>query len=593
MRSHFRSAWLLLDVAAKTGKLRLAGAILLEMSGGAAGVCLALGLRAIADAVGARDERAALQAVAIIAGLQGALWLGQGFGTRLRLNVLERVGHAFDLRVTSRISALDGVAHLETPSFHDQIELIRGSQGSLGNGVNSLVNFLNFGVAQCGLAAAVLAEVHPALVVLPLIGIPVAVVEARAMARVESAEMTAIPDRRRARDLHAICTNAAAAKEVRAYGLEAVLPDRQRMAWTAAESFRFAARWRAARDRTAASVLFGVGFACAVVFVAIQAVRGDASAGEVVLTAVIGTQVVGYAQSALASFSSLRLALQETARVVWLDDYASSNEHPGQGTPPSRLRSGITLERVTFSYGESARPALRDISLSFPAGSLVAIIGENGAGKTTLIKLLCKLYSAGEGLIAVDETPLDDLDTSQWRGRITSVAQDFWRPEFRLQHAVGFGHLPLIDDHTATTRALNAIGAERLLELPDALATQLGVQWPAGRDISGGEWQKVALARGSIRPSPLLLILDEPTASLDVASEQAVYERYAELTEAARAEAGAVTIFVSHRLSAASIADQIVVLKDGAVVESGTPAELLDRPGLYRELVEIQARGYE
>ncbi len=231
---------------------------------------------------------------------------------------------------------------------------------------------------------------------------------------------------------------------------------------------------------------------------------------------------------------------------------------------------------------------------------MVAIVGENGAGKTTLVKLLCRLYQPTIGRILVDGEELARMPPDLWRSRVSGAFQDFFRFEFRARHTVGVGDVPRMDDVPAVAAAVDRAGAADVVEqLVAGLETQLGPTWPGGVEISFGQWQKLALARGFMRERPLLLVLDEPTAALDAETEHALFERYAAAARGGRTGGGRqptpdgrITILVSHRFSTVRMADFIVVLDGARVVESGTHEELLARGGQYAELYTIQAAAY-
>ena len=248
---------------------------------------------------------------------------------------------------------------------------------------------------------------------------------------------------------------------------------------------------------------------------------------------------------------------------------------------------------MTFTYPGTDRIVLQDVSVLLPAGSSVALVGENSAGKTTLIKLLTGMYRPTAGSIHIDDTPLDDVDLESWRQRTTAAFQDFVRFELLAGEAVGVGDLPRIGDEPAILAALErAHGADALDSLPDGLRTPLGRSLPDGRDLSGGQWQKVALGRAMMRDRPILLVLDEPTASLDAPTEAALFERYVGASRRSAERSGAVTLFVSHRFSTVRAADLIVVLHEGRVVEQGSHDDLIASGGRYAELFELQARSY-
>jgi ATP-binding cassette subfamily B protein len=261
---------------------------------------------------------------------------------------------------------------------------------------------------------------------------------------------------------------------------------------------------------------------------------------------------------------------------------------------PEHLTDGIQLEHVAFAYPGTDRLVLDDVNLRLPAGSVVAVVGENGAGKTTLVKLLCKLYEPTGGRILVDGVPLARVRADDWRGRLAGAFQDFFRFELRARHSVGVGDVARLDDELAVLTAVDRAGADDVVDrLAAGLETQLGLTWRDGVEVSFGQWQKLALARGFMRDEPILLVLDEPTAALDAETEHALFERY---SAAARATDGTapehITILVSHRFSTVRMADLIVVLDGARVVEVGSHEELMARGGQYAELYRIQAAAY-
>jgi ATP-binding cassette subfamily B protein len=224
---------------------------------------------------------------------------------------------------------------------------------------------------------------------------------------------------------------------------------------------------------------------------------------------------------------------------------------------------------------------------------VVAIVGENGAGKTTLVKLLAKLYEPSSGSILVDDTPLARVPAREWRARLAGAFQDFFRFEFQAKHAVGLGDVARLEEDGAVMAAVERAGAADVVgRLTSGLATQLGANWPSGVDLSFGQWQKLALARGFMREEPLVLVLDEPTAALDAETEHALFERYAAAMRGDGVGNGRITILVSHRFSTVRMADLIVVLDGARVVEVGGHEELMARGGTYAELYAIQAAAY-
>jgi ATP-binding cassette subfamily B protein len=251
------------------------------------------------------------------------------------------------------------------------------------------------------------------------------------------------------------------------------------------------------------------------------------------------------------------------------------------------LEEGIRFEGVGFRYPEAEGWALRGIDLVLPKGQSLALVGENGAGKTTFIKLLAGLYRPTEGRVLLDGKDLRDWDETELRRRIGVIFQDFNQYQLLLRENVGFGSVEHLDDEVRTQRAVERGGARELVSgLSDGLDTQLGRWFKSGAELSGGQWQKVALARAFMREEADILILDEPTAALDAEAEHAVFERFRQLT------AGRTAILISHRFPTVRMADRILVLEHGRVIEDGSHADLLAAGARYAHLFRLQAAGY-
>jgi ATP-binding cassette subfamily B protein len=291
-------------------------------------------------------------------------------------------------------------------------------------------------------------------------------------------------------------------------------------------------------------------------------------------------------------------------RLAWLEDYAAALVASADQPVPARLMRGIRFEHVSFAYPGTDRLVLNDVNLELPAGAVIAIVGENGAGKSTLVKLLSKLYEPTSGRILIDNVDLHRVSADEWRTCLAGAFQDFFRFEFQARHTVGLGDVPRLDESRAVVTAVERAGAEDVVgRLAQGLETQLGPAWPGGVEVSFGQWQKLALARGFMRDRPLLLLLDEPTAALDAETEHALFERYAAAANASRngngvgdghaaREDGRITILVSHRFSTVRMADLIVVLDGARVVEVGSHEELVAKGGTYAACYGIQAAAY-
>ena len=262
---------------------------------------------------------------------------------------------------------------------------------------------------------------------------------------------------------------------------------------------------------------------------------------------------------------------------------------PGDGAVGDRPEHGIRFEQVAFTYPTRDRPVYESLDLEIPAGRSLAVVGANGAGKTTFVKLLARLYEPSAGRITVDDTPLTELDARQWQRRVAAIFQDFVQFEFSAADNVGFGAVELCSDRPTLTRAAERVGARDLIEgLPLGWDTVLSRGYADGTELSGGQWQRLALARAlmAVEGGAKVLVLDEPTANLDVRAEVELFDRFLDVTR------GATTILISHRFSTVRRADRIVVLDAGRVVESGTHDELLDAGGRYARSFRLQAGRY-
>jgi ATP-binding cassette subfamily B protein len=284
-------------------------------------------------------------------------------------------------------------------------------------------------------------------------------------------------------------------------------------------------------------------------------------------------------------------------KLVWLREYAIRArvglEPARPARVPDRLHDGIRFDQVSFRYPGTDRPVLDSLDLHLPAGATVAIVGENGAGKTTLVKLLSRFYEPSAGSITLDGVDLQRIPVLEWRRRLAAGFQDFARLQLLARESIGVGDTDKIEHDRWILDALDRAAASELAAgLPRALDTQLGRDFAGGVDLSLGQWQKVALGRAMMRERILLLMLDEPTASLDAPTEHALFEHFASAAQDYAAASGAITLLISHRFSTVRMADLILVTSGGRIVESGSHTELIRQHGLYAELYGLQASAY-
>ena len=520
-----------------------------------------------------------------------ATWLLRTVSTRVQRRFRDRVTIALEAHVARLQASVATIAHHERPEYLDRLSVLRDQVFVLDHMYMSVFSTCGW-LLRLGVTLALLVSIHPALALLAVFALPTVLTSTWRPAVERAAYESGAQSARLARHLFTLATTAAPGKEVRVTGIGGRLAEGRRAAWERWYGPIAAARWGSAAWHTLAWAVFGSAWAGAVAFVS-AGLR--ASAGDVLLVLAAGARLSAYIGATVGEIGFLRgIWMDGSRRLAWLEDYAASLVADADLPVPETLHEGIRLDHVSFAYPGTDRLVLDDVSLELPAGAVVAIVGENGAGKTTLVKLLAKLYEPTSGAIRVDGQPLARLRADAWRERLAGAFQDFFRFELPARQSIGVGDVPRLDDEPAVVRAVERAGAEDVVaRWPAGLDTQLGPTWPGGVDVSFGQWQKLALARGFMRDHPLLLVLDEPTAALDAETEHALFERYAAAAHRdVTAADGRITILVSHRFSTVRMADLIVVLDGARLVETGTHEDLMARGGPYAELYGIQAAAY-
>jgi ATP-binding cassette, subfamily B, bacterial len=498
----------------------------------------------------------------------------------------ERVSNASSVRLMEHAAKLD-LEDFEDAEFQDQLERARRQTSGRMTLMGQMLGQAQDIVTVASFAAGLIIYAPWLIVLLLLALVPAFLGEAHFNAQSYSLDYARTPERRELDYIRQTAASVETAKEVKIFGLNNFLIDRY---LRLATDF-YAANRRLALRRANWGGLFTamgtVGYYLAYAYIVWRTLKGEFSIGDLTFLAGSFRRLRALLEGLLASFSST------AGQALYLDDLFSFFEvkpeilSPDNPRPfPRPIRRGFVFEDVGFRYPGAERWAVRHLSFTLHAGQVVALVGENGAGKTTLVKLLTRLYDPDEGRILLDGHDLRQYDLGALRGNMGVIFQDFVRYNLRAADNIAVGRIEARDDRARIRRAASRSQADEVIaELPAGYEQMIGKRFRTGIELSGGEWQKIAIARAYMREADVL-ILDEPTAALDARSEYEVFRRFKELSE------GKTAILISHRFSSVRMADRILVLADGKVEAAGTHEELVSRPGRYSELFELQAAGY-
>ncbi|HVX44836.1 MAG TPA: ABC transporter ATP-binding protein [Mycobacteriales bacterium] len=593
MREWLRGFALWIATGFRAAPLLTSGSIAFGLMQGLIAPLQAYGLKLVVDGLTGHDSGTTVTAVMLLAVTFGGSFLLSSFEGPLLTTVIDKAGGYLHTDLIRIITGIPAIVHHEQADVADRIELLHRDAQQMSFNVMQLLMFL---IVAVNLAAVVtlLVSVDPLLLLLLVAGLPrIVTTYIDGRLRWTAARATA-KDTRLVRALQDIAKAPENAVETRVFGLQPVLLQRIDDIRERVETLRVTATWRGARYEIGSRILFGLAYGAAIAYVAVRARGGAITPGGIALIVLLGSRIEQVTGGIASATRQTGQTIRMFGQYAWLRRYAADQSWADATEPaPILLQQGISLRGVGFSYPGNAEPVLRDIDLDIPAGTTIALVGENGAGKSTLVKLLGRLYDPTAGAVLVEGTDLRQIDPAQWRECLSAGFQDFVKFEFAAGRAVGLGDLPRVDDGSAIDAALVRGDATAVVEqLPDGRKTQLGKRFTGGVDLSGGQWQRLSLARGFMRDRPLLLLLDEPTAALDPEAEHTLFERFAAASREAAAGTGGITVLVSHRFSTVRNADLIVVLDRGRIVEQGSHADLVRRGGRYAELFDLQARAY-
>jgi ATP-binding cassette subfamily B protein len=498
----------------------------------------------------------------------------------------ERVSNASSVRLMEHAATLD-LEDFEDAEFQDQLERARRQTSGRLTLMGQLFGQMQDVVTVTSFAAGLLVYAPWLIVLLAVALVPAFLGEAHFNAQTYTLDFGRTPERRELDYVRQTAASVETAKEVKIFGLNGFLIEHYRRL---ADRF-YAANFRLAMRRAvwggAFTAIGTVGYYLAYAYIAWRTLAGEFSVGDLTFLAGSFLRLRALLEGLLTGFSST------AGQALYLNDLFSFFEMEpeilSRANPlpfPQPVRQGFVFEDVGFIYPGAERWAVRHLSFTLQAGEVLALVGENGAGKTTLVKLLTRLYDPDEGRILLDGHDLRDYDLDALRGSMGVIFQDFVRYNFSAGDNIAVGRISARDDGARIARAAERSQADEVIaRLPGGYDQQIGKRFRNGIELSGGEWQKIAIARAYMREAEVL-ILDEPTAALDARAEFEVFQRFKELSR------GKTAILISHRFSSVRMADRILVLADGRVEAAGTHHELMEQRGRYAELFELQAAGY-
>ena len=544
----------------------------------------------VATALTQGRELSSVLLFSLVAGWVGALLLEallSPWVAAVQGNLNDKLTAHINLLLMRKAETFPDLNRFEDAKFYDELQML---QQQVHYQPTSLLQSLAEGGRSFVTLVAVVALLAPLGFWIPLViilaTIPQVFVSFQYEMTIWDTMLENSPQARRMQYCTSVMLTDTYAKEVRLFRLGPFFIGRYLEAFQSLHQAMRHLRGQQAFWSAGLSIMSTLGNGFAFYWVVQQAFRGAIGPGSVLLF----VQSLAYTQQNLEGFIKIALMLYET--LLYMQQFFGFLESqptmavciPGKPVR-DRILKGITFNRVHFRYPDD-RSAVEDVSFTLHPGETVALVGENGAGKTTLVKLLTRLYDPTEGAILVDGVDLKELDLDAWRRQIAAVFQDFGRYALTVGENIALGDIEALDDPERLRSAVKKAGIAELVErFPTGENTPLGKQF-GGTELSGGEWQKLALARAFVREEAQLLILDEPTAALDPRSEYEVYRRFVELSQ------GKTTLLITHRLASVRMADRILVLKAGRLIEEGTHEELLQRAGEYATLWGMQVQQY-
>ena len=546
-------------------------------------------MKFLVDAVIAQQVQTALIVALLLVAYRMVSYLASWASEVVTPGQLDRLQFHLQTRLMSKAVSIQDLTLFESPEFYDRMQTASQAANQWAQRL-----FMNTLQALSYLAVVLtlfgsLSLLHPIAAVMVFVAtIPSYIARLKLGAESTTVFRSQAPYQRRLDYFARVLTTQDAAKEVRLFGLGEYFINSYRDVFQQSFSLVESFRRRQARTVTLLTLTSPLTAGAVLIYTVWRAALGEIGAGDLVLYVgiIFLVQQSFYWLLQLAgTLHTCQLHVSHLLDFLDLEPPMAVLANIGRRVPKP-LRNGIEVKNVSFSYPGTARTVLNDVSFRVGPGESVALVGHNGAGKTTLVKLLCRLYDPTHGGVFLDSVDLREYDLTDFRQNITAVFQDYAQFHLTAADNIGVANLARMRDRPGIARAAAQGGADEVIaRLPKGYDSQLGREFEEGSELSIGEWQKLALARAFFRDAQIL-ILDEPTAALDVQAEYEVYQRFRELTQ------GRSTVLISHRFSTVRMADRIIVLENGSIAEEGSHAQLMALGGIYADLYSKQASWY-
>jgi ATP-binding cassette, subfamily B, bacterial len=521
---------------------------------------------------------------------QAANWVAGLVETNVAGLVEERSKAQIVTEIAHAILAVRDVSELSDPAYVESLALLQQQRDRLGEGPRLVAASARFSCRAVGTVVllAVISPFNVLLAIACLAPFGAAILNGRAAA---NSDRNVAVRTQRCKEAFAQFLEPTVMAEARLYGIGGELRALHSEVASSVVDARQMFVWVAALVETSGWCLFAVAALVVLSHLAVEVTSGAINVGGLLFAFGLSLQMGNLLGEGVELTKQWQAVLSAVRTLLGIEQRGLSKALSAS-VGPVALREGIRLEDVSYDYPDGRR-ALSNVNLTIPAGTFVALVGENGAGKSTLVRVLSGVSRPTLGRVTADGIDLYRDDPTVWQRRVAASFQDAVRFELAARDVVGVGDLPRLHDTDAVRNALRrGMAAHLEVDLRDGLATELGQSFRDGADLSGGQWQSLALARGLMRDDPLVVLLDEPTASLDPQTEYEMFRSYKELARTVATRTGAISILVTHRFSTARDADLIVVIADGHVTEIGSHESLMRDGGHYAELFELQAQAY-